>query len=366
MSALSVPANFLSPQAKPPAQSSNSQPEADTPFAAVLQKKVQTNDSKDAKPAENASQAPAADGSQEQATTGEASAEAQAATVPAPSDNAQTALQQLLPWLQGMQNQGSKTEASKAQNGDAALLPQADTPTVIGLPVTPAVDNRPSILPKETTAETAELTADVLKNNAEGASRTANLAAPTEALTGSAKQQKPEHENFDAALQEAGDKLNGQAVQTAGNTSTTRSSEPARLQAPVGTPQWQNELGDHVRLMSRQNESRAELVLTPPQLGRIEISLNINGDQANAMFVSANPEVRAALEGAMDRLREVLANNGIALGQAQVGSESSGQFAQNESGGGRQGGSATGSAGADVVAPAAWTRHSNNMLDVFA
>jgi len=367
MSALSVPANFLSPQAKAPAQANNGQPEADTPFAAVLQKKVEASDGKDAKPAENASQAPATDGAQEQtAATGEAAAEAQAATVPTPGDNAQTALQQLLPWLQGMQNQGNKAETGKTQNSDATLLPQGDTPTVIALPITPAADKRPDLLPKDTASDGDELASSLLKSNGEATSRTANLAAPTEALTGSAKQQKPANESFDAALQEAGDKLNGQTVQNASNANSARSSEPTRLQAPVGTPQWQNELGDHVHLMSRQNESRAELVLTPPQLGRIEISLNINGDQANALFVSANPEVRAALEGAMDRLREVLANNGIALGQAQVGAESSGQFAQNESGGSRQGGSAAGSAGADAIAPAAWTRHSNNMLDVFA
>jgi flagellar hook-length control protein FliK len=77
--------------------------------------------------------------------------------------------------------------------------------------------------------------------------------------------------------------------------------------------------------MASNNESRAELVLNPPQLGRIEVSLTVNGDQANAVFVSANPAVREALENAVPHLREILGDAGINLGQAQVGAESSQQ-----------------------------------------
>jgi len=84
------------------------------------------------------------------------------------------------------------------------------------------------------------------------------------------------------------------------------------------------------------------------------------------MFVSASPEVRTALEGAMDRLREALANNGISLGQAQVGSESPGQSADNGNGNSRRGGQIAGDGQDTGVTTAAWTHHSNNMLDVFA
>ena len=77
-------------------------------------------------------------------------------------------------------------------------------------------------------------------------------------------------------------------------------------------------------------ESRAELVLNPPQMGRVEVSLSISGDQATASFVSANPTVREALEAAMPRLREILADAGIQLGQAQVGAENPHQSAQQE------------------------------------
>jgi flagellar hook-length control protein FliK len=103
--------------------------------------------------------------------------------------------------------------------------------------------------------------------------------------------------------------------------------------SPVGTPQWRQELGDQVVWMASRLENRAELVLNPPQMGRIEVSLTVSGDQANAVFTSANPVVRDALEASLPRLREVLADAGIQLGQAQVGAENAQQSAQQDKNG---------------------------------
>lgn len=99
---------------------------------------------------------------------------------------------------------------------------------------------------------------------------------------------------------------------------------------PVGSSGWTEEIGNHVVWLANRSESRAELVLTPPQMGRVEISLTVKGDQAVASFVSSNPVVREALEAALPRLREVLADAGIQLGQAQVGAENARQWAQQD------------------------------------
>lgn len=98
----------------------------------------------------------------------------------------------------------------------------------------------------------------------------------------------------------------------------------------VGTSGWTEELGNRVTWLANRGESRAELVLTPPQMGRIEVSLAVKGDQATASFASSNPLVREALEAALPRLREVLAEAGIQLGQAQVNAENARQWAQQE------------------------------------
>ncbi len=99
---------------------------------------------------------------------------------------------------------------------------------------------------------------------------------------------------------------------------------------PVGEAGWGQEVGQRIVWMANRSEGRAELVLTPPQMGRVEVSLTVSGDQATASFASANPVVREALEAALPRLREVLAEAGIQLGQAQVGAENARQSAQQE------------------------------------
>lgn len=98
----------------------------------------------------------------------------------------------------------------------------------------------------------------------------------------------------------------------------------AHVDTAVGSHGWNEAVADKVVWMANQQQGKAELVLNPPQMGRIEVSLTVNGDQANAVFVSSNPEVRQALESALPRLREVMADAGINLGQAQVGAQSSG------------------------------------------
>lgn len=102
-------------------------------------------------------------------------------------------------------------------------------------------------------------------------------------------------------------------------------SPSLRIDTPLGQTGWHDEVGQKLTWMLGNNQQRADLVLTPPHLGRIEVSLTMNGDQAAATFTSASPAVREALENSLHRLREVLADAGVNLGQTHVGSESPNQ-----------------------------------------
>lgn len=382
MSALPLPASPLPLPGKLQSQSSNTAP-ADNgpeqmPFASVLHQKVAAGNAK-------GEQSPASQGTEPdtQGTSAAAAAEVSAAQALASGEYAQN----LLPWLQSVQGQAAQGEPPETLGSELAdTLPTDASPQatlalslLAGQTTTPAPTGTPGTTENKTglrpVLENRTLPAVKAGAKAETVSETANLAASTEAalsadtpVDAQPDLSQPSHlasqtiqtSRFDAALQQASEQMSTQVA-------SKSNGEPVRLQAALGSPQWQNELGDQVHLMSRQNDSRAELVLTPPQLGRIEISLSISGDQASAMFVSANPEVRTALEGAMDRLREVLAGNGITLGQTHVGAESSGQSASGERSGNRQG-NLNGTSGTENngIAATAWTRHSNNMLDVFA
>ncbi len=108
--------------------------------------------------------------------------------------------------------------------------------------------------------------------------------------------------------------------------SRANSSVPVPVDTPFNQPGWSNEVGDKLTWMVTSQRQQAELVLNPPQLGRIDVSLTVTGDQATATFASPNAAVREMLENSLPRLREILAGAGINLGESQVGAESQSRF----------------------------------------
>lgn len=93
------------------------------------------------------------------------------------------------------------------------------------------------------------------------------------------------------------------------------------LQPEVGTPAWQQSLGQQIAVFSRNGVHHAELRLHPEELGALQVSLKVNNDQAQVHFVAESHQVRAALESAMPHLRTMLAESGIQLGQSSVGAD---------------------------------------------
>ena len=93
---------------------------------------------------------------------------------------------------------------------------------------------------------------------------------------------------------------------------------------------WSTDLGQKLLWFAGNDKQQAQLTLNPPQLGSVEISLKIDRETASAHFVSANADVRAAIETALPRLREMFASAGIDLGQVSVGSESFRQQADSQ------------------------------------
>lgn len=116
------------------------------------------------------------------------------------------------------------------------------------------------------------------------------------------------------------------ALQGAAAISAAPSSQPspapaAFLEARVGTTGWDQALGDKMVWMAGRSHQVAQLHLNPPELGPLQITLTIDHDQASAQFTSAHAQVREAIETAMPRLREMLADSGITLGNASVSAD---------------------------------------------
>lgn len=99
-------------------------------------------------------------------------------------------------------------------------------------------------------------------------------------------------------------------------------TEKVHVNAPVGHARWGEELAQKVVWMTSQQTQVAEIHLNPAHLGPVEVMLSISQDQATAQFVSQHPAVRDAIQDALPRLREMLAESGIQLGNVMVGADS--------------------------------------------
>ena len=95
----------------------------------------------------------------------------------------------------------------------------------------------------------------------------------------------------------------------------------SNLAPSVGTTAWSQALGEKIVWMAAGSQQTASLTLNPPNMGPLQIVLNITNDQATASFFSAQPEVRQALESAFPKLREMMNEAGIELGQATVSAD---------------------------------------------
>ncbi|MDR3213187.1 MAG: flagellar hook-length control protein FliK [Azoarcus sp.] len=160
------------------------------------------------------------------------------------------------------------------------------------------------------------------------------------------------------------------------NALRTTAQESAALprftvSAAAGQRAWAEEAGNKIMWMLGRAESRAELILTPPNLGKVEVSINLNGDQTTAQFVASSQAARDALEQAMPRLRELLAQAGIDLGNASVDTSAEGQTRDDDgaraagrtpAGGEHDGGNDD----ATVVTSGNWVKLDNGLVNIFA
>jgi flagellar hook-length control protein FliK len=78
-------------------------------------------------------------------------------------------------------------------------------------------------------------------------------------------------------------------------------------------------VGGRLLWMAEQKVGHAHIRINPAELGPVEIRMRLDGERVHADFSSGQAEVRQALESSLPKLREMLANQGFTLGQADVG-----------------------------------------------
>ena len=242
-------------------------------------------------------------------------------------DNASRAQQPRLPT--GLAAQSAQDSAAAAKSVGADLE----------MPVAPADRNRPPVV-------------EALKSPTAADQAKPVAAEPLAAAT--------------AVATAASDAPISGATPLAHNTAAAGTPSSTRIDTPVGNRGWDSEFAQKVVLLANRHEGRAELTLTPPQLGKVEITISVNGDQSSATFVSASPAAREALEQALPRLREMMAEAGISLGQASVSAESAQRGQDEAPTAGRDGRGSGAEAPRAAETAAQWVRRSNGLIDTFA
>lgn len=91
-----------------------------------------------------------------------------------------------------------------------------------------------------------------------------------------------------------------------------------QIYAYPGKAGWNQAISQKVMYMVGASEQTARLSLNPPELGPLQVVIEVNDEKADTTFISDNEEVRQALEDGMDYLREKMDEAGISLGQANV------------------------------------------------
>ncbi|CZF80278.1 Flagellar hook-length control protein [Grimontia celer] len=112
---------------------------------------------------------------------------------------------------------------------------------------------------------------------------------------------------------------------------TAAKLDAAAAQTPLQMSQNQTEaanaLSERVNMMMSKNLKHVDIRLDPPELGRLQIKLSVNSDQASVQFTVANQAARDLVEQSMPRLREMMQQQGLQLAQSSV---------QHQDAGGRQ------------------------------
>jgi flagellar hook-length control protein FliK len=181
----------------------------------------------------------------------------------------------------------------------------------------------------------------------------------SEKLAGKAGQQDvvtqtPVQERL-AALAKAVDKASTEAAKTGSNAKTVEAADATKaspfqrsleqmgrasasaakpvatsIATPMQSREWAGEVGQRLIMMVSSKLQSAQIQLNPRDMGPIDVKVALQQDQANVVFTSNVVQTREALEQALPKLREMMEQNGVAMGDVDVRDHDARHSQQNQ------------------------------------
>lgn len=119
-----------------------------------------------------------------------------------------------------------------------------------------------------------------------------------------------------------------QSIQTERSSNLQQQNQQYQVSLPIRHENWGNAFNSQLLVMVKNQTHTAQLNIHPADLGPVEIQISMNQDQANIQFISQHGVVREVIEDAMPRLRTMLDEAGVNLGDVQVSSQDAEQQGQ--------------------------------------
>ncbi len=109
----------------------------------------------------------------------------------------------------------------------------------------------------------------------------------------------------------------GMALPTSGAHSPVRTDGSpllsSRIDSPINSAEFKEQFARQVAGVVVQGQDRAEIRLTPAELGPIRIRVSLNAEDAALDISAAHAATRAAIESSMSTLKQMLADHGLRL-----------------------------------------------------
>ncbi|TBW59440.1 flagellar hook-length control protein FliK [Marinobacter halodurans] len=102
------------------------------------------------------------------------------------------------------------------------------------------------------------------------------------------------------------------------------------IDLPVQHAEWGDKIAGKLAWLTSQRMSAAEIHVTPPDMGPLEVRVQVHHDQAQVTVHATHAAVRDQLELNGHRLRDMLQENGLNLDRFEVSADTADQGAQQQ------------------------------------